>query len=37
LNQSCRGEMERLVQEITCVELANQEGFDKLFVRCLGF
>jgi len=37
LNKPCREEMNSLVKEITCVELANQEGFDKLFVKAMSF
>jgi uncharacterized 2Fe-2S/4Fe-4S cluster protein (DUF4445 family) len=37
LNCPCREEMEHLVKNINCVELSNQEGFDRLFVSCLGF
>jgi uncharacterized 2Fe-2S/4Fe-4S cluster protein (DUF4445 family) len=37
LNVPCCREMESLVQTITCVELANQEGFDKLFVKSMSF
>ncbi|MDR1319838.1 MAG: ASKHA domain-containing protein [Gracilibacteraceae bacterium] len=37
LNVPCRGEMEALVQNITCLELADQEGFDRLFVKSMSF
>jgi uncharacterized 2Fe-2S/4Fe-4S cluster protein (DUF4445 family) len=37
LNEPSRTEMAALVAGISCVELANQENFDKLFVKCLSF
>ncbi|MDR3315154.1 MAG: ASKHA domain-containing protein [Coriobacteriales bacterium] len=37
LNTPCRAEMEEVTAQVNSVELSNQEGFDKLFVACLGF
>ncbi|MDR0223303.1 MAG: ASKHA domain-containing protein [Oscillospiraceae bacterium] len=37
LNMPCRAEMEKLVKNVNCVELANQEGFDRLFVKSMSF
>jgi uncharacterized 2Fe-2S/4Fe-4S cluster protein (DUF4445 family) len=37
MNRAHREEMAALVADIEVVELANREGFDKLFIDCLGF
>lgn len=37
LNQDFRTEMKDLVSKINCVELANIENFNNLFVKCLNF
>ncbi|MBC7915225.1 MAG: DUF4445 domain-containing protein, partial [Pyrinomonadaceae bacterium] len=37
LNTSFRSEMKKLVEKVEVVELANQPGFDNLFVKCLSF
>jgi uncharacterized 2Fe-2S/4Fe-4S cluster protein (DUF4445 family) len=37
LNRACRARMEGLVSEVEVVELATCEGFEKVFVACLGF
>lgn len=37
LNRDFREEMKDLVEQIQCVELANIDGFNDLFVKCLNF
>lgn len=37
LNKIYRQEMERLVEKVEVLELANQQDFDKVFINCLNF
>lgn len=36
-NVPCRGEMAQVAAGVEIVELSGQDGFERLFVRCLGF
>ncbi|OPX43991.1 phenol hydroxylase P5 protein [Ruminiclostridium hungatei] len=37
LNKTYRDQLEKIVKQVEVLELANFKGFDKVFVRCLGF
>lgn len=37
LNKEYRREMEKLVNKVEVIELANYKDFDRVFVKCLGF